>query len=212
MGTSLEHSARTRPAALLAIAAAHAGLIGLVGPLTSRPVPTADLPPLEVSLSLEKQPEIAAPPVVPRLVEPAPPAIELPLVQWPEEPAPGNAISVTQARSAPQPASAPQNRAITVDDVAYLEPPRPRYPAESRRSGERGLVLLRVTIDERGRAVRIEIQQSSGHARLDAAARAAVEHALFRPYLEDGVARTVLATIPIEFNFKPRGQEGQRRG
>jgi protein TonB len=91
-----------------------------------------------------------------------------------------------------------------VTDVAYVEAPQPRYPPESRRSGEEGLVVLRVLINELGRAARIDIERSSGHQRLDEAARAAVQRALFRPYVENGVARMALATIPIEFTWKSR--------
>ena len=81
---------------------------------------------------------------------------------------------------------------------------QPRYPAESKRSGEEGLVVLRVLINELGRAARVDIERSSGHIRLDEAARSAVQRALFRPYVENGVARMALATIPIEFTWKSR--------
>lgn len=199
-----------RPAVLLAIAAAHMGLIFAFGSLTSRSEVATDTPALEVSLSMEARPHIEAPPIALRFVEPALPAIEPPLIPLPEEPMRRNAISVTRAESTPSQTYA--GKTITIDDVAYLKPPRPHYPAESRRCREQGLVLLRVMIDELGHVVSIDIQRSSGHARLDAAARDAVERALFRPYLENGVARTVLATIPIEFNWKPRGGEsGPRR-
>jgi protein TonB len=61
-----------------------------------------------------------------------------------------------------------------------------------------------VLINELGRAARIEVERSSGYARLDAAARAAVERALFKPYIEDGAPRMALAMIPIEFTWKSR--------
>jgi protein TonB len=64
---------------------------------------------------------------------------------------------------------------------------------------EQGLVVLRVVIDERGEASSIEIETSSGHARLDDAARDAVLRAAFRPYVEDGEPRRALVLIPIEF-------------
>ena len=51
---------------------------------------------------------------------------------------------------------------------------------------------------------RVDVEQSSGFARLDAAARAAVERALFKPYVENGVPRMALAMIPIEFTWKSR--------
>ena len=67
--------------------------------------------------------------------------------------------------------------------------------------GEQGVVVLRVVIDERGRACDIEIESSSGHERLDRAAREAVATAAFQPYLEDGAPRRALVLIPIEFSL-----------
>jgi protein TonB len=89
-----------------------------------------------------------------------------------------------------------------ITDVAYLQPPAPKYPMESQRSGEHGLVVLKVLINELGRAARIDVEKSSGYMRLDQAARAAVERALFKPYLENGVPRMALAMIPVEFTGK----------
>jgi protein TonB len=129
------------------------------------------------------------------------PSVEAPLITLTEEPPP-NAITVAVAE-APPPAPEPAAPRI-VSDVAYVEPPQPRYPPESRRSGEEGLVVLRVLINEMGRAARVDIERSSGHRRLDEAARLAVQRALFRPYVENGVARMALATIPIEFSWKAR--------
>jgi protein TonB len=155
---------------------------------------------------------INAPVVAPQDVPPPPPQLEsahIPVIDPPvisiaEEPAP-NAITVAHVEQ--QPAPAPQPVKATpreITDVAYIEPPAPKYPAESKRTGEEGLVILRVLIDEAGRAARIEVERSSGYARLDAAARVAVEHALFKPYVENGVPRVALAKIPIEFTWKSR--------
>lgn len=201
---------RPRPAAFVAIAAVHFALLAGIGPSASRVSTVGPGAPIEVTLSTETRLPDPAPKVDPAWKEPVLPSIEPPLIEIRDAPPPLNAITVAATESPPGIESAPA-RIVTVAEVAYLTPPRPHYPAESRRSGEQGLVLLRVMIDELGRAARIEIQRSSGYARLDAAARDAVEHAVFRPYLEDGVARTVFATIPIEFNWKPRGAEGSRR-
>ena len=66
---------------------------------------------------------------------------------------------------------------------------------------EQGMVVLRVLIDEQGVACSIEIETSSGSARLDHAAREAVERAAFRPYIEDGSPRRAFVLIPIEFSL-----------
>jgi protein TonB len=85
--------------------------------------------------------------------------------------------------------------------VEYVQPPQPDYPAQSRRLGEQGRVLLRVLVNEQGRAQAVEVQQSSGFARLDAAAREAVLRARFRPHMADGKAVTVYAIVPISFRL-----------
>jgi protein TonB len=98
-----------------------------------------------------------------------------------------------------------------ISDVAYLDPPRPLYPPESRRSGEQGLVVLRVLVDESGHVAKIEVERSSGFARLDDAARKAVAEAQFRPYVENGVPRQALAVVPIEFTWKSHAASNSRR-
>jgi protein TonB len=161
--------------------------------------------PLEASII--DSPVVAAeevPPPPPRMEPAQIPEIEPPLISIAEEPAP-NAITVAKVEQQPAPAPKPANTAPReITDVAYIQPPAPKYPAESKRTGEEGLVILRVLINEAGRAAHIEVEQSSGHPRLDAAARDAVEHALFKPYIENGVPRVALAKIPIEFTWKSR--------
>jgi protein TonB len=103
---------------------------------------------------------------------------------------------VAPAPSAPQPVQAAPKFISTVE---YLREPAPRYPPQSKRLREQGVVVLRVVIDEHGAAASIQIETSSGHARLDDAARDAVARATFRPYVEDGAPRRALVLIPIEF-------------
>ena len=131
-----------------------------------------------------------------------------PLVQAPELPVieiPNDAPVAARAITVPTPAAPPpaqsQDRSVPklVSSVEYVREPSPRYPPQSRRLREQGLVVLRVVIDERGAASSIEIETSSGHARLDHAARDAVLRAAFRPYVEDGEPRRALVLIPIEF-------------
>ena len=88
---------------------------------------------------------------------------------------------------------------VVVDSVEYVRPPAPVYPSESNRRRERGTVVLRVMVDTLGRPAQIQIERSSGFTRLDSAARAAVEKALFRPYEVNGIAQPAQVLIPIEF-------------
>jgi periplasmic protein TonB len=188
------------------IAAAHVGLVYVLANL-SHIAPAFDAVPILAEILPEApQEREAPPPPAPKFVPMEMPSMEPPVVQIAFEAAPRAITMVASETPKPVPA-APR----VVSEVAYLRPPAPQYPSESRRLGEEGMVLLRVIIDEGGRADRIEIERSSGHSRLDDAARAAVKSAVFRPYIENGVARAVLATIPIEFTWKSRRADGRAR-
>jgi protein TonB len=156
-----------------------------------------------------------APPKTVPVVKKAPPQPPLPAVNHaPSEKAiavPASstapATSAPAAPSAPATPSAPaapstpaQPKTIS-SGVEYLQAPRPEYPAASRRMGEEGKAILRVLVNDKGRAERIEIQKSSGSPRLDEAARQAVQRALFKPYMEDGKPVAVFAVIPISFQL-----------
>ena len=97
------------------------------------------------------------------------------------------------------PPSAQTSTPPMVEEIEYVRAPAPRYPPESQRSRERGTVLLRVLVDAVGRPAQIQIERSSGFSRLDAAARVAVENALFRPHEVNGIAQPAQVLIPIEF-------------
>jgi periplasmic protein TonB len=155
-------------------------------PLPQRPPPkTTSTPPIaKTSLPLPSPPassqSVAAAAVVP-------PASTLPAT--PAAPA-----------AAPAPVTPAPPKTIT-SGVEYIQQPRPEYPAMSRRLGEQGKVVLRILVNDKGRPERIDLQQSSGSARLDEAARQAVQHALFKPHIEDGKAVAVYAIVPIKFEL-----------
>lgn len=87
-------------------------------------------------------------------------------------------------------------------DAEYLDNPKPAYPALSRRLSEQGRVLLRVHVDAEGRAVEVEVQTSSGHARLDDAALAAVRRWKFVPARRGTEPVAAWVRVPIEFTLK----------
>jgi protein TonB len=87
-----------------------------------------------------------------------------------------------------------------VASVEYIRAEPPVYPKESQRRRERGTVVLRVLVDALGRPAQVQVERSSGFDRLDAAARAAVEKFLFRPYEVNGVAQAAQVLIPIGFD------------
>ena len=86
--------------------------------------------------------------------------------------------------------------------AAYLNNPRPAYPLLAIRQGAQGQVLLLVEVLTDGRAGRIELEKSSGHAALDAAAINAVRAWRFTPARKDGLLATQTVSIPIQFNLK----------
>jgi protein TonB len=66
--------------------------------------------------------------------------------------------------------------------------------------GEEGKAILRILVNDKGRAERIQVHKSSGSARLDEAARQAVSHALFKPFVENG--RPVAAYTFVDITFQ----------
>ena len=86
--------------------------------------------------------------------------------------------------------------------VEGLANPVPRYPYLSRSREEEGKVILRVHVNKQGRTSRIETIQSSGHSRLDKAARNAVKNWTFIPALEDGNPAAGVVQVPILFVLK----------
>lgn len=89
-------------------------------------------------------------------------------------------------------------------DLALVCPVRapPPYPPVSRRLGETGKVVLRVELDETGRVSAAHLIRSSGHARLDAAALAAVRAWRCQPAQRDGQAVRSVAVQPFDFTLQ----------
>ncbi len=195
---------RSRRACVAAsIVVVHA--IGLYAALSFAPQIKRAVAEVPLAVSFVSLPEPPRDRPLPRVTVVTPQPIvnapELPLIEIPNE-APPSARAITIPTAPPPPAAAPQeDRSVPklVSAVEYVREPAPRYPPQSRRLREQGLVVLRVVIDEQGVASSIEIETSSGHARLDDAAREAVLRAAFRPYVEDGEPRRALVLIPIEF-------------
>ena len=150
--------------------------------------------PIETKLieELKKLPPPDKPPPPPRQkVDPPPfvPPSEVAVVA-PVTTAP--AITVTQTVAPPPaPVEAPpappkpvQRVAPVIDAAKNCR--KPEYPAASKRLEEEGLVTMRFMIDESGRVIESRVETSSGYARLDEAARAALSQCQFKPGTADG--------------------------
>ncbi|NYZ63323.1 energy transducer TonB [Luteimonas deserti] len=128
---------------------------------------------------------------------PAPPAPP------PRSPAPAPA-----PRSAPPLTDAATPAAAGADARAPrpVSTPAPDYPRAALRRGESGEVLLRVHVGVDGRTRGVDVVRSSGSARLDRAAVAAVRRWRFEPAMRNGSAVEGEVQVPVE--FAPAGPSG----
>ncbi len=189
-------SSGNRPAFIAITVGLHVAIV--LGFLSLRHVARVETPP---------QPIVATIIDAPQSHEEAPPMMPPPLMQVVYTlPVPDQVAFETESITVPQVTTnaiaQPVSQAVVppmVESVEYVRPPAPVYPRESNRRHESGTVVLRVLVDPAGRPAQIQIERSSGHARLDVAAREAVEKALFRPHEVNGVAQTAQVLIPIEF-------------
>ena len=131
----------------------------------------------------------------------APPAPNAPVgITTPQPPAPPIEAPVAPpAPPAPPAPSAPARIEMPSSDAAYLNNPKPGYPAISKRMGEQGKVVLRVLIGTDGLPQKVEINKSSGYDRLDRQAQEAVMRWRFVPGKRNGVPEAMWSLVPINF-------------
>lgn len=122
------------------------------------------------------------------------------------ESAASNAAVLASAAPAPAappaPPAPPPQIELPSASAAYLNNPPPPYPALSRRLGEQGRVVVRVRIEPDGTASAAEIRTSSGYARLDEAALAAVRQWRYVPGKRNGVPEAMWFLVPIQFELR----------
>lgn len=212
---------RSGPFLLLAVAL-HGAL--LAAPLR-RPPGELDIPPPPLSVTLVQAPEplpVAAP--KPQALRPtAAPAAPAPARERPQprptavlamspEQQPVAAASTTVASPAPIADTAPRAAAPVAAaagpavsaarfDAAYLQNPKPNYPALSRRLGEEGKVLLKVRVGSDGKPIAVELEKSSDFERLDNAARQVVQNWRFVPAKRGDEAIEASVIVPIVFRL-----------
>jgi protein TonB len=105
-----------------------------------------------------------------------------------------------------QPATRPAAPLTLASELAVVCPQHtpPAYPAQSRRLGEQGRVVLRVELDEEGRVSEVRVQTGSGYPRLDDAALAALRSWSCTPAQRDGRAVRAVALQPFNFVLEGR--------
>ncbi len=164
-------------------------------PVKQAPPPKPVKPP---HYHLAAQAPVASPQEAVEPLPPPEPVVEPPPVV--AAPAP------VQAPSLPAPPPKPAGPVTLAAELAVSCPERrpPVYPPMSRRLGETGKVVLRVELDETGRVSTAQVASSSGSARLDAAALAAVKSWRCTPAQRDGQAVRSVATQPFNFTLEGR--------
>jgi periplasmic protein TonB len=194
----------SRAIALAAIVALH-GLVGLAALLYRVAPPAApEAEPFVIALVTEQRAEIAPAPGIPlqemRLPTPVIPVIDISI---PEEITPATITVATL----PEVAAAPEGEShapIMATMVEWVRRPVVVYPPEARRARATGTVQVRALVEKDGHVGDARVHRSSGFALLDRAACDSVRNALFRPYTLDGMARSALVIVPVEFSLTIR--------
>lgn len=204
----------SRGGALVGIVVLHAGALAVAMTMKG---PRADVevqaPPIQVVLM--REPERPRPPEAPvRPPEVAVPQVVIPVVNI-DLPTPPTAITVvavpTPAPPPPPPVSAGDSDSpVTISQADWVRMPSPVYPPAAKQARAQGVVYVRALVDGSGHAMKALVHRSSGFATLDRAACDSVLAALFRPYLHNGVPRSIDVIVPITFALTMRGGGGKR--
>lgn len=112
----------------------------------------------------------------------------------PEKPAPEPVIQAPPMPLPPGPVALSSELSVVCPERSA-----PAYPAQSRRLGETGVVVLRVELSETGNVARARVDRSSGYFRLDEAALAAVRTWRCTPATRNGHPVRAVAMQPFNF-------------
>ncbi|WP_295008557.1 energy transducer TonB [uncultured Dechloromonas sp.] len=210
MSYALSRPTTARRGGLLGIVVgAHIGVI-LIVMAAKTVVPQIMEMPLVVDLiqpAQEKPPEAKPLPVVkPQPVRQQPtPQKHVPVIEATQSTLPAPAAPVAtppEVKPAPPAPPAPEPVVQARFDADYLKNPAPPYPPLSRRMGEEGRVLLRVSVTAQGTADNVEIKTSSGSQRLDESAQKTVRNWKFIPAKRGETAVQSWVLVPIIFKLE----------
>lgn len=84
---------------------------------------------------------------------------------------------------------------------SFLHREMPVYPVFARKLGKEGKVLLRITIDERGNLLNIEVVEKAGYGFVEAAIDA-VKMSTFLPAKKNGKPVASRALLPVRFTLR----------
>ena len=185
--------------------------------LAEPPAPTpAATPAPPVAVRQPPPPPVVQPPVVQQAAKPRPVATK-PKVKASPHPKPVNrprpvpveppqtaSLMPTAAPTSAQPVPTPAVPPLREPQYqsASLRNPAPSYPPLSRRFGEQGEVMLRVLVSPTGEALQVELLASSGHRRLDEAARKMVAKWRFIPAQRGQEKIQAWVRVPVVFQLR----------
>ena len=200
-----------RSSLLAVVIALHAGVFLLI--LAAKTVaPQIMEMPLIVDLlqppEAQKEPEAKPLPVVrpqPVRQKPVPvPKAPVPVIETTTStaPAPATAIAAPPENKAANAAPAEESFSQARFDANYLRNPAPPYPSLSKRMGEEGKVVLRVSVNPEGTADSVDIKTSSGSPRLDESAQKTVRNWKFVPAKRGDAPVQSWVLVPIIFKLE----------
>jgi protein TonB len=155
--------------------------------------------PEEIEKEVQPQPVIAEPEIkempTPKVIEPAVASNRM-------DAAPFQPTS----KPVPQVVMAPPEPLLDVEFGSgnapkFLHREMPVYPLIARRLGKEGRVLLRLTIDEKGNLLNIEVLEGAGYGFTEAAVEA-VKKSTFTPAIVNGMPVMSKALLPVKFSMR----------
>ncbi len=146
------------------------------------------------------------PPPPPTLKPPPPPYIPPPDISIQTPAAATNAIAAVTHVAAPPPPPVEKHEEVIIP--AVVDPAKgcrgkPAYPDVSQRLGETGTVILQFLIGPDGSVMETKVANSSGHPRLDEAARQGLASLCkFKPGSVDGKAEPTWSTLKYTWKLE----------
>lgn len=168
-------------------------------PPESLPLPAQPLPRLPAAVVVPVPQVVVAD--APPTPTPAPVVAAVPVVAAPAPVVPAAVVAPPAPTVAPAPPAPPAPKSVAASSLRYRVVPPVEVPVASRRLGESGTVALRVVFDVTGAPRQIALLRSSGHARLDEQALAAMRAARIVPYLDNGTPIEVSAVAQLAYEL-----------
>lgn len=186
----------------ITLAAPQPESIAIAPPPPSEPEPApapetiAEPPPQHID---EVAPRVDKPKAKPKPeAKKSPPRPKPPVQSTPQKPVVSPAPQASQPVAQTAPA---QTITPPIANANYLHNPAPDYPESAIDRGQEGVVLLRVQVNAQGKAVTVQIHQSSGVSALDNAALRTVRNWSFVPAKRGNQAISGQVIVPVDFSL-----------